>query len=385
MTRRRSGFTLIELLVVIAIIGVLVALLLPAVQQAREAARRAQCSNNLKQIGLAWHNYLDSQGGTAPMIVVDFFNGDFSNRVVQTQSIQSRLLPFLEQNTTYNAINFDVAARWGGTGQSGTGGGNPPFNEGTLGPYGVMQVTAIVADIESFICPSDTNLGNQHNIRFADGTVRGPGNNSYPANLGLNRHLNAWRINGPNYVASQWDGALKQVITTGSFQDGMSQTVLFAEWVKGPARGTGDPIDGLGVMYNSGIPSNNRQGDVNSGTLTLFEAEWLNAQDCQVAGLTRANNWKGEYWIQGNQQIYSHTQLPNRRSCCYTNSGCNTGGWTHRADITMVAAASKHPNGVNAVLADGSVKFIRDTIDFKTWYGLATPEGGEVIDRASAF
>src|SRR5215216_1827716 len=114
MSRSRRGFTLIELLVVIAIIGVLIALLLPAVQAAREAARRSQCVNNLKQIGLAVHNYLSTNQDTMPPVFVDFAQ-DINpvKHVAQTHSIHARLLPYMEQVQTYNSLNFDVASRWG--------------------------------------------------------------------------------------------------------------------------------------------------------------------------------------------------------------------------------------------------------------------------------
>ena len=154
MTRRR-GFTLIELLVVVAIIGILIALLLPAVQAAREAARRSQCTNNLKQIGLAIHNYASANADTFPMLMVDFNRDPISGSLilppVQTQSIQSRLLPFLEQMQAYNSINWALPARWSGVGNGGTiGDSNPPdlsFNtttgSGDAGFYGIVQFTVV--------------------------------------------------------------------------------------------------------------------------------------------------------------------------------------------------------------------------------------------------
>src|SRR5436305_7191912 len=115
---RRRGFTLIELLVVIAIIGVLISLLLPAVQSAREAARRSQCTNNLKQIGLAYHNYLSANGDVVPPVFVDYLGSPDPPTAPpsQTHSSQARLLPYLEQTNTYNSLNFAFSSRWGGTG-----------------------------------------------------------------------------------------------------------------------------------------------------------------------------------------------------------------------------------------------------------------------------
>src|SRR5262245_12223384 len=113
--RRLGGFTLIELLVVIAIIAVLIALLLPAVQSAREAARRAQCTNNLKQIGLAVHNYLSANNSMPPAYVV-YGIGPGGTNTAQDYTALARMLPFLEQNSMYNAINFSMGARWGASG-----------------------------------------------------------------------------------------------------------------------------------------------------------------------------------------------------------------------------------------------------------------------------
>ena len=108
-TRRKRGFTLIELLVVIAIIAILVALLLPAVQQAREAARRTQCKNNLKQIGLALHNYHDTHGRFPPtQVMVAYLGANYTNPVPRNHTWMSLILPYLEQGNLYSSIRFDL-------------------------------------------------------------------------------------------------------------------------------------------------------------------------------------------------------------------------------------------------------------------------------------
>ncbi len=155
-SRRRTtarGFTLIELLVVIAIIAVLIALLLPAVQSAREAARRAQCVNNLKQMGLAIHNY-QSANGSFPMGLfwVAEPGGSWSLQAGAGShafgfSFFAMMLPFMEQSNIYNAINFSIPA-----------GGHPGNGTGYLGGNinsGMINRTGLIAQINSFICPSD--------------------------------------------------------------------------------------------------------------------------------------------------------------------------------------------------------------------------------------
>jgi prepilin-type N-terminal cleavage/methylation domain-containing protein/prepilin-type processing-associated H-X9-DG protein len=380
MSPRRRGFTLIELLVVIAIIGVLIALLLPAVQSAREAARRAQCTNNLKQIGLAVHNYLSANGDTMPPVFIDYWGsnaagGDVFGNEAQTQSQMARLLPYVEQANVYNSINFNVPSRWEGTGWCCTNSvGNPPDNA-SAGLWGLMQMTALTTQINSFLCPSDPYPGGSGTMGWSNlgQPMRRVGNSNYPINIGLNRHLNNWQMNGPTYTSSRWDGAFP-VISLGSFVDGTSNTVIFSEWVKGTAQGGGcSGKDGLHCVYQAGFPSDNNIGLV--ATQGLFAAEYLNAQRCQNNGITRDWSWKGEWWIEGDRQMYSHTQLPNRRACGYSNIGA-TGG---RGDITMNPASSLHPGGVNVLLGDGSVKFVKNSINYIIWYGVATPNGGETI------
>ena len=352
--KSRKGFTLIELLVVISIIGVLVSLLLPAVQSAREAARRSQCVNNLKQLGLAYHNYADANGGMLPPHTID---DPWDGRLAQNQSLQTRLLPYIEQTVIYNAINWNIPATWVPAAPGGF--------SGALGMWDAIQATAITNEIKSFLCPSDPNPGELNELGWSGKTKR-IGSNNYPNNIGLNRHLNNWRMNGTGYIASTWDGALKPTVSINSFTDGTSNTALMSEWVKG--RNVGD-TDGLHMTYKAGFNS-----DAFSGQMY---ADWLQATACQNKGLTRDWDWKGQYWIMGERQSYSHTQAPNRRACNYDNVGLDG-----RMSITMHGASSLHPGGVNTLFADGSVKFIKSTVNYQAWYAIATPNGNEVVSSS---
>jgi len=372
MNRSRRGFTLIELLVVIAIIAVLIALLLPAVQSAREAARRAQCVNNMKQIGLALHNYI-STNDMVPQTTTDpSCNGcpDTPN-----YSALARLLPFMEQTTVYNSMNLVVPSRWGY-------GGEPNPDLGAAGGgSGQIQATAITTQISSFLCPSDANPGGSGRYMI-NGFSKLVASSNYPVSVGLNRRYNGWSNNGPTYMASSWDTVFRPV-SLATFTDGTSNTVVFSEWVKGPASRPGK--DGLGMVYSSGINTDNTVKDGQTAA-DMFAANYADAQACQNTVLQMADpnradqqwGWKGEWWIFGGTMIYSHINTPNRKACDYEDQKQDG-----RGTITMVNASSLHSGGVNVLAADGSVKFIKNSVNYRTWMGLSTPNGGEVLSSDS--
>jgi len=360
MMRRRQGFTLIELLVVIAIIAVLIALLLPAVQAAREAARRAQCTNNLKQIGLAMANYV-SAFSNLPPVATDAAR-DINNNTIpqphQNYSQKLRLLPYMELASAYNAWNHAFGARWTET--------NQIQNEMPNGTVVIMQVN-------SFLCPSDANKGGSfpNNYQPNGPTISAASN--YPSNIGMNRRINGgqsnfnWQFNGPNYILSTWDSIGQRMISMASFTDGSSTTAVFSEWVKGPAHGSPD-TNGLGMVYN--LP--------NGGNTSSFNTDIQFAQSCatvQPINGNQAQSWKGEWWTWGPSQIYSHTNLPNRYCCEYSDANVD---W--RATITLQNASSNHPGGVNVLFMDGSVRFVKTGVNWQPWYAIATPDGNEAFD-----
>jgi prepilin-type N-terminal cleavage/methylation domain-containing protein/prepilin-type processing-associated H-X9-DG protein len=375
MAQRRHAFTLIELLVVISIIAILISLLLPAVQSARESARRAQCSNNLKQIGLAMNNYVTVRR-VLPPVSIDCPSsncafGPLPGRSPfphQNWSQHARLLPYLDESAVYNAINWSFGARFS-DGDAVYVDHNPPDNA-SGGADSLPQMTVIVTTINAFLCPSDSNPGSSGTYLMG-GESKRVGASNYACNIGLNRRITggrpdvSWKLNGPNYVASNWDNTVSEPMGLANFADGTSKTAIFSEWIKGQAVPTGSSRNGLLEVYNLGENSDFYSRDeqfmqlCNTVPITSFNQQW---------------QWKGEWWAFGGTMIYSHTQTPNRTACVYHD--INQDG---RGTITMIGASSNHPGGVNVLFMDGSVHFIRNEIDYKAWYGIATPNGGEIV------
>jgi prepilin-type N-terminal cleavage/methylation domain-containing protein/prepilin-type processing-associated H-X9-DG protein len=367
MRKRQRGFTLIELLVVIAIIAVLIALLLPAVQSAREAARRAQCTNNMKQLGIAVHNY-HSATGVVPLSgtrsgswgVSNSWNANYQPGLdyVQQYSMKTHLLPYLEQQQVFNAFNMN----W----DSGAIGASNPF----VNTGGYINSTAYLTKINVFLCPSDANPGN---VQVA--------NTNYPNNIGTNRGYAQidWTPNGPFYQMS-WDSAIHDTISFDDVTDGLSSTVIFSEWVKG----TGNiNSDGLGMVYggagNPIVCDNSLRGTPNPDW-TLYTTKCQN-------NTARFFAFKGEYWHlsdTGRGGFYSHTTPPNQRSCYCSESGGRAGvgalplTWDWDPE-TMIGASSAHPGGVNCLFMDGSVRFVKTSVNYPVWLAISTTAQGETV------
>lgn len=345
---RRRGFTLIELLVVIAIIAVLIALLLPAVQAAREAARRSQCVNNLKQLGLAIQNYVDSNEALPP---TGTNQSILPNPYMNDLAMKPRLLPYMEQQTVFNSINMTF---W--------------YNN-------AQNITATVATISSFICPSDANKINRataanNAVNFAE--------NSYTNNLGTLLNFNGSRFDGPAYSLSPGN-VINQTVTLASIRDGTSNTVIFSETV----RGKNSLVDGVNMIYI--VPISYTVGtSPPPPTVSVLASVQALSQQCQNSTTKSSMTTKGYSYMYQSCGVgggYSHINTPNKKSCYFSNHDGNPNGGIK--EVTLVTASSYHSGGVNVGFIDGSVRFIKDSVSPQTWISIATRDSGEVVSSDS--
>jgi prepilin-type N-terminal cleavage/methylation domain-containing protein/prepilin-type processing-associated H-X9-DG protein len=334
VSNHRRGFTLIELLVVIAIIAVLIALLLPAVQAAREAARRAQCVNNLKQLGLAIQNYHDVNGAIPPTAL------NSSATATPDFAMKGRMLPYLEQTVAYNALNMYALY-------------NDPVN-----------FTVRVIQINSFLCPSDTNIPNGPTT--VGGMTGQPGYHSYPNNIGTFATNNGNMYDGPAYeMGANFGGT----ISLSSIIDGTSNTAIFSEFVRGRNLST---ADGIFQVYKDTIDA--------TGTAAPLIQLMNNCKNVATVAsgntLATSDQWqKGADWLNqncGKGGGYSHIMPPNTRACYFSSTNASK-------TYTMVGASSNHTGGVNVVFLDGSVKFVKNSVNPPTWWAISTKAGGEIL------
>ena len=343
---RRGGFTLIELLVVIAIIAVLIALLLPAVQAAREAAKRSQCVNNLKQLGLASHNYHDSSQAL-PMQCM------WPSAVYNNWSTgwALALLPGLEQQPMFNAYNFVCSVY------------DPPTGATTN-----INSTVGYVQLAVLLCPSDTNP--RANPPW--GTLNYFGNAGGPGQI---------RTFSGTIISNNWDNTSSDgPISIGSISDGSSSTALFSERLHGfKDNRTVYPTDGQDAKRGE-FQLKTYMSMYNKGTAgAALAMNMLNECKSLPGNTASSYSWPcgwvwcvGHPWMQENSS-YNHLGPPNSMAC----HAANQNGWG--GQDPDFPPSSNHPGGVNVVFADGSVRFIKDTIATATWWALGTRNGREVV------
>lgn len=333
MTTRRKAFTLIELLVVVAIIAILIALLLPAVQQAREAARRTQCRNHLKQFGLALHNYLDAYTVFPPSYCAV---PGVTTTVGGQWSVRARILPYLDQANLQNLINWNVGYS--------------------------TQVNVAIARIPVYLCPSDPN--DIVRINPSTGVPR-----DYPSNYAVN--FGTWKIYDPNN-GTGGDGAFypNSKLHDGGFTDGMSNTLCASE----------------AKAYTPYIRNTSADPGPPAPTDPAFAGPYV-GDGCCIGTSVQLNTGQTE-WADGlcQQSGFTTTFTPNTR-VPYPVAGAEYDidfvSWregTHATRVTYAAltARSYHEGVVHCLLMDGSVRAVSENLDRLVWQKLGTRAGGEV-------
>ena len=355
--KARRGFTLIELLVVIAIIAILIALLLPAVQQAREAARRSQCRNNLKQLGVALHSYHE----THLVFPRSNFERDYDNPGYRGYSYfgfsaQTMLLPYMDEASLYNKFDFDLAA-------------NNGVND---------QVKRAV--ISSFLCPSDVT-----EIPNGGGYGSGPGN-SYVVSAGPSVwwFQYGWTKPYPNPLPNMSDQVgmfnYRKTVRMRDITDGSSNVIAASEHIMGDGTTSASSVGPYDTVRAGARPGGMA---LSFPTLAHIQAWGVNCQ-------TRADNAKdgsdtsnpprgntGSNWVYGihgltvfNTMANPNWEYPN----CVTCATCGTND-----AYGIFPARSRHKGGVHVLMGDGKVKFVNENIDNATWQNLGGVSDGHTV------
>ena len=369
MRTDRQGFTLIELLVVIAIIAVLIALLLPAVQSAREAARRAQCTNNLKQIALALHNYHTAVGTFPVGSVPGPAYATTPTYGWATWGPLALMLPYLEQTPIYNSCNFS----WGLAGGLGY----------------QINLTPVLTKIASFLCPSDGMVGQQGST------------SSYMGSIGVTTD---WYCGG-NPVCSATSlapstGIFARTQTYGiqSVTDGTSNTIAFSEMLapddsspSGFATGNPNVQPAKSSRWRDAIQEKGGSGamysQLNATTnVTALMADISLCSMFYTAGKNLGSTGTyGRLWALGDlgSSTFNTLVTPSNPQTLWADCRLDAHTYNFEFDAGYHQAASYHPGGVNVSFSDGSVRFVKSSIAQQTWWALGTKDLGETISSDS--
>ncbi len=339
--RHRAGFTLIELLVVIAIIAILVSLLVPAVQKVRAAAARTECTNNLKQIGVALHNYHDANKkfpfGKGPSYA--------GAPIYARWSSHSQILPYLEQGNLYASLDFNY----------------PPNTPGMAGPVvnfmpaftnGGGQNAQCSMQVAGFLCPADpapigSNWLGQNNYVACTGAMEMCDDTETASST-----LDPGDISrvGVFYYLSK--------VRLTDIVDGTSNTVIFSEHARG-----------------GGIP-NSRTAMFMMMNQSNLNATYTTCNSLNPATASPLSYWQGGSWAMGEMCCtqYNHVSTPNTTTC----AGMGFTGGMKNMSMDQ-PATSYHDGGVNTLLGDGSVRFVSDGVNLATWRALGTRQNEELV------
>ncbi len=368
MKLRRRGFTLIELLVVIAIIAVLIALLLPAVQSAREAARRSQCVNNLKQVALAALNFESTYSNLPPG------NGPCGTAEAPTTSTcggratpLALVLQYVENSAVYSAFNFQI-------------------NLNVFGPT-AENFTAQTAIVSSFVCPSDPVAQKMDGIIAYANYVASTGNtassefgSAFAFQEPLTERLGIFNFQidrtSPRFLPGQTTvnpkyreaiGAVKLAQIT----DGTSNTAMFSETRRGKSAAS--------TLAASGVSTDDPLNVyISSQVIDNFVTPLADSGGCKylMTNYSTRIYYRGQQYYRSLPQngYYSHTLTPNSK---FFDCGSSNFVQSHSA------ARSYHPGGVNSANCDGSVRFVKDSINANVWRAIGSRQGGEIISADS--
>jgi prepilin-type N-terminal cleavage/methylation domain-containing protein/prepilin-type processing-associated H-X9-DG protein len=365
--RSRRGFTLIELLVVIAIIAILIALLLPAVQAAREAARRLQCVNNLKQLGLALQNY-HSSVGSFPIGQSWGITATAGTYAGNPWSAHSQMLSFLEQGTVYNAINFVWAPATSG---------NQAF---------FTNSTVLFTQISAFICPSDGlsptivaagNLNFNCNYQGSVGTTIEAIATTANQSVSIQQTTGIFGFDDPKLHGVP-------VYSMASVLDGSSNTIAFSEHLVGGGIATAtDPrrFSFEGVTQVASVVAQDPGAILPQVLQALSSCSTFAAQNLNSSGAGDADGgvdcWAGFMGA----TLFNTITPPNNPQ--YAWASCESTAGIQFAHAGIVNVTSNHSGGANYCFVDGSVHFLKSSMSVQTYWSLGTRADGEVIDASS--